>query len=337
MYKELDSVADVVADGDVAAEDLEGGAVEETVALDVLGDDLVGLATDGVVTSKDGDREGAGTEDVEGVGEDGGVVLGDEVGLVRHEAEASLGGDVDGGVGVVKVAVHAVATRGEEVLLDERVGEDLGDASVDGDLLGIGLDGVVALEEGGHGRGVEIAHHDLDGLLAGRKGVGTSDVDMPVVASEGAEDMGRAVGEELVEGVDLSLEAAVGVVLTVGPAVVLAREDDAVKLEFELRGILEEFGQTGEETGGAAGLDHELGRVHKQTRLGEDVRVKVLVAVAAEDDGLDERQELVPLLALDIAHAVGPVGVGLELDRETLLWSFKAMWLFVAFDGDSIA
>jgi len=253
--------------GDVATENLEGGAVEKTIALDELGDDFVGLAAERLVARKDGNGEGAGTKDGEGVCEDGGVILCVEVCFKRHKAETGLWCDMDGGIGTREMGVHAVSTGGEKVFLNERSRKDGGDTSVESDLMGVRFRLVVGLEEGRHRTGIEIAHHDLHRLFTRGEGVCTGNVNVPMIAGKGTEDVGRSVGEELVERVDLRLKAAVRMVLTIGPAIVFAREDDAIELEFEDLGVFKQLWETLEKTRRSARLDHKLRRIDKETRL----------------------------------------------------------------------
>ena len=231
--------------------------------------------------------------------------------------EAILGGDVDGGVLRAREGVHGVAAGLKDVGVDVKLGEQVRDAAVIGGLLAR-LVGVVA-EEVLRVLAVEVRHAHLEGhggirqvgasrrggvrLKAGgalaalgavavdkSTGVVVREVHVPLDAlGLGAEDKGVAAVAERAKVPLEKLNLLVKVTLErllVGPHEGGAGVLGAPGLHPELGRLLDEHGDGVQELGGAARLEDHLGRVDKERRLGEDVRVKGGAGPLGDDEAL---------------------------------------------------
>ena len=256
---------------------------------------------------------------------------------------------MDGGVLRAGEAVHGVAAGLKDVGVNVKLGEQVRDAASLGGLLAR-LVRVVAEEVLGV-RSVEVGHAHLEGhggirLVGAVNPRGNARLKPPggalapfrVVAVEGGtprvvvrevhvplHTLGLGAEHEgvaaVAEGAKVRLEKVNLLVkvtlerLFVGPHEGGAGVLGPPGLHAELGRLLDEHRDRLEELGGAARLEDNLGRVDKEGRLGEDVRVKGVAAPLRDDEALGGGHGIVESVARKGAQAaLQPSGVEVDLD-----------------------
>jgi hypothetical protein len=150
-------------------------------------------------------------------------------------------------------------------------------------------------------------------------GVGTRDVEVPVLAVHFADHVGTAALEALVQEADFVAPAAMGTLLSLGVEEVLPAVKDAVgrggsckasagrRLDVRKARVdssdLEKTSETPEEGSGTTGLQHDLVGEDEHARLGEQVSIDVLRLNDGQDLAVDEVEHLLPDLSRHLLEA----------------------------------
>eukprot|EP00048_Salpingoeca_helianthica_P015303 m.226050 g.226050 ORF g.226050 m.226050 type:complete len:325 (+) comp16865_c0_seq1:423-1397(+) len=293
----------------------------------------------------DSDGGAAGAEDGQDAAGELGVVLQRIVCLEAGIGEAGLGRDVDGKVVGPNHGIDRVAAGLKEMAIQFGLGEERADARHNRRLLKVGHR--VRLVKGHHSSRVQLRHENLEclvGLLWHRDKVVVivQRVEVArVVVVDATQRKGLAI-KVAVKVLDLVAERLVGVMLLLGAAQVVAREEHLLNVgQPDTLGVFEQLGQGMKKRRLPASLQNEAVGRHKHAALTEDIRVHVLIVVAAENSAVDILEQFLPQGASNKAETVafifalakihggnsqrarGRCSSGVEPHLEILLGSFE--------------
>mmetsp|Transcript_7828 Transcript_7828/g.19258 ORF Transcript_7828/g.19258 Transcript_7828/m.19258 type:complete len:240 (-) Transcript_7828:304-1023(-) len=201
---------------------------------------------------------------------------------------------MDGPVGFAQHAVHRVAARREQILVQQRTGQQPRNAGGLRDMSGVLVARLV--EERPQRVAVTLVHHYLEGLLGlcvgGLRVVRY--VQVPVVALGWSDDEPLSVVEELVDELLLLVGIAVRTDLLLGPQQILTAIQNEYRRQTVFLGRVKYVWQHLEQCGAATCLDDELVAVDEQGAFREDVGVHGLVGRHIQDGAPRQRQQVIP-------------------------------------------